>query len=325
MFDARPDAPQVPTALPLPLALRHGAVLEKGRDAATVSFAYIFTGNESKPANDRGIIAIDSISFYVADIDGAYSSVANITIEVTRGLYALPSTEITTLDEAPDKDDSQSTAAKLLAKGTAASKARTAEYCVGRTVLEENWGALLLGGADNTRTAGNISFAIVSLPMHGTLRDPLKIYTNENGEKHWNPLSEGDVLTSTLAHPYSGGVVVEYLSDENYFNSPQIAWNGSAVVQDGLSPTENMRSNDGFTYKVFRTNDRMITSTIAYQEVIVINVNDEPKLTVTPPDGGVHRGALRTGDAHDDDANYVSDDGKSSDYTWHVNAVTRGI
>jgi hypothetical protein len=85
------------------------------------------------------VIATDSFSFYVADIWGAKSSVANVTVEVTKGMYAYV-----------NDDASQ-----------------------GRTAVEGQWSPLKLFGEDRTLHPQNLSFRITSLPSFGALRDPV--------------------------------------------------------------------------------------------------------------------------------------------------------
>jgi hypothetical protein len=218
----------------------------RNKAKATQSFAYVFTGNQSKLADQvTGVIATDTIMFYVEDINGQDSILANITVEVTRGIEAI----------AP----------------TIAS-----EY----SVYEETWGDINLYGYDETLHPANLSFRIVSLPKYGTLRD----------RATGNILSAGDVIEQQVAFPYDASAVVEYLGEENYFNSPSVMWNGSII--------ENFQS-DGFYFHVFRTGQALFYSSDVYVDVTVINVNDCPTLKVTAPDASV------TNDDTDDEVDYL--------------------
>ena len=86
------------TALPVALSvLDHAETTSK--KTSTQAFAYVFTGNQSAPADERGVIATDTVRFLVQDIDGAYSTTANITVEVVKGFYAVPPLESNVFEE----------------------------------------------------------------------------------------------------------------------------------------------------------------------------------------------------------------------------------
>jgi hypothetical protein len=123
---------------PLPLPLSPVSYQYTTRDDAVTEIAYIFTGNQSALADPvTGVIATDTMQFYVTDIHGVNSGTANISLEIVKGIYAFQSEESM------------------------------------RTVLEEEWGEVRMFGLDETLNPQNLSFKIVTLPLIGTMRDPV--------------------------------------------------------------------------------------------------------------------------------------------------------
>jgi len=246
---------------------------------ATASIAYVFTGNQTAPADARGVIATDSFAFYVVDIWGAKSSAANITVEVTKGIYAYAS-----LDSSTEP-----------------------------TAVEGEWSPLQLYGDDHTLNPQNLSFRITSLPSFGELRDPITKAT----------LAVGNVLVQQVPYPYTSPAVVEYRGSGNYFNSPTIMWNGTAI--HASTAASGAIDTDQFSFQAFRSTVKRFSSVKVYLAVTVVNVNDCPVLGARPPDGSTYEATVVAKDG----ANSLPSDGSSGGasanttvgYTWSVLAV----
>jgi len=249
------------------------------KTTATPAIAYVFTGNQTAPADARGVIATDTFAFYVVDIWGAKSSVANVTVEVTKGIYAYAS-----LDGAT----------------------------VMPTAVEGEWSPLQLYGDDRTLNPEDLSFRITSLPSFGELRDPITKAT----------LTVGNVLTQQVAYPYDTAAVVEYRGVGNYFNTPTVMWNGTAIHASSTAI-----DTDHFTFQAFRSTKKRFSSINADLAVTVVNVNDCPVLGVRPPDGSTYEATVASkGDGDDNDGSSSSSSGDVSanatvGYTWSVFAV----
>jgi len=82
-------------------------------------------------------------------------------------------------------------------------------------------------------------------------------------------LKIGDYLATGLAWPSVSQVGVVYTGEDNYFNEPSTAWDGSALT----ALSSDSSSSDAFTFRVVSQIDGF-TSKPATQSLPVVNVND---------------------------------------------------
>lgn len=92
------------------------------------------------------------------------------------------------------------------------------------TVYEAQQGNVSLYSADLSDKRRPVNIRIRSVPKHGVLFDATTGY----------PLYNGSLLNLTSYYPYEEPLLVTYLGNANYFNSPKVRYNDSALsFQEG--------------------------------------------------------------------------------------------
>jgi hypothetical protein len=160
--------------------------------------SYTYNGTEDLPLLDvYGTLAYDSFKFNVRDAQGANSTEAFFKVAVRLPLVA----EASSVDFGSDEN-----AAKLY------------------TVYEATEGNVSVYATDQSDQRRPVSVRIQSVPRHGTLYDPI------SGLQ----LLNGSVVNTTSTYPYLAPVLVTYIGNKNYLNSPKIRYNGTGLeFQDG--------------------------------------------------------------------------------------------
>ena len=110
----------------------------------------------------------------------------------------------------------------------------------------------LITGYDYSDNRNDIKFVITNLPSHGTIFDPATS----------SELAVGDELRSWSSYPYSSGVALTYVPDEDYFNFPSTRYNGSSL---GLS-------NDLIYFKALPANPTESSSASSLEAAIEVVV-----------------------------------------------------
>ena len=245
----------------LPTALTVGSVVELPHGSLWVAYEYTGTAEDS----ESGFLFAESFGFRLLDEAGendfAVGVEGNYTVFVKTALEACFSAGC------PEGQKSSDAVQSLY------------EDSVGSTVT--------LYGYDYSDNRDDIKFVITSLPSHGTISDPTTS----------SELAVGDELSSWSSYPYSSGVALTYVPDEDYFNFPSMRYNGSSL---GLS-------NDLIYFKALPANPTESSSASSLEaaiEVVVKNVNDPARLINTTESALEIYAVSYTMDDSDDDVSY---------------------
>lgn len=87
------------------------------------------------------------------------------------------------------------------------------------TVYEATSGNISMISADQSDKKRPVSIRIQSIPRHGNLYDPI------TGLQLFN----GSLVNTSSTYPYESAIMVLYLGNKNYFNSPTVRYNGTAL------------------------------------------------------------------------------------------------
>mmetsp|Transcript_30775 Transcript_30775/g.69067 ORF Transcript_30775/g.69067 Transcript_30775/m.69067 type:complete len:1016 (-) Transcript_30775:364-3411(-) len=212
---------------------------------------YGYFGDESLILQDTvGTLARDAFRFRVSDAAGANSSEASVTVAVRTALVTLPTSAFAPLES------------------------HLASPIKKYTVYEETPGNVSIFAMDRSDKRREVTLRVVRTPRHGDLVDP------ETGRK----LEVGSRLVGVAAWPYSAPLLVTYTGRENYFNSPQRRFDGSALVIESweLADREGgllvRGGGDGFEVATELAQEPAVRALPAVQGVVIVNVNDPPRL-----------------------------------------------
>ena len=147
------------------------------------------------------------------------------------------------------------------------------------TVFEAVHGNVTLGGiADMSDRRRPVVARITRLPSYGQLFDPVDFRT---------PLKNGSRIITPSFAPYEVPVVLYYRGNGNFFTTPGVKYDGSALHfnlsetgadngADSLSSTGH--AADSFSFRTELLGDSSVRSKSVEQPVVVVNVNDAPFL-----------------------------------------------
>ncbi|GMI10506.1 hypothetical protein TrRE_jg5187 [Triparma retinervis] len=200
-------------------------------DLTSLKVGYRFTGDESNP-DDTGFLRDDLFSFKLKDASGVKGVPASVAFRIFTSLVATPT----------------SNAEKF-------------------TCVEETAGDVLLRGFDNSTSKRDLKFRIAELPQHGDLYDPFNMVTK---------LGVGSIVEAVDSCPDPSvaatcypGVNVKYVGNKDYFNFPEMMFNGSSVDSEW----------DRFKYNAVVSASTDAKSLPKTQRVKVINKNDRTDMT----------------------------------------------